>query len=48
MKVDSSSPGASGQKCGQCRLGLTTRDGVRQEASGAYLPVPEIKAQLRS
>lgn len=41
----SSSLGVSGQKCGQCRWGLTTRDGVRQETPGdRKLPGPEVKA----
>jgi hypothetical protein len=35
MRADASSPGVSGHKCGRCRWGLTTRDGVRQEAPGA-------------
>lgn len=35
MRVEASSPGVLGHKCGQCRLGLTTRDGVRQETPGA-------------
>ncbi len=43
-----SSPGVSVHKCGQCRRGLTTRDGVRQETPGAELPGPEVKAPLRS
>jgi len=49
IRGNSSSPGVSGQQSGQCRWGLTTRDGVRQEAPGApSLPVPEIKAPLKS
>ena len=35
MSSNSISPGASGPQCGQRRWGLTTRDGIRQEAPGA-------------
>lgn len=35
MHAETSSPGVSGQERGQCRRGLTTRDGERQEAPGA-------------
>jgi hypothetical protein len=34
MRIDSSSPGASGTQCGPRRWSLTTRDGVRQGAPG--------------
>jgi hypothetical protein len=43
MRAETSSPGVSGQQCGQC-LGLTTRDSVRQETSGAQLPGLGVKA----
>ncbi len=43
MCADTISPGASGPQCGPCH-GLTTRDGVRQEAPGAQLPGPDVKA----
>lgn len=43
MRVETSSSGASGPKCGQC-LGLTTRDSVRQEAPGGPLPGLAVKA----
>jgi len=34
VRAETSSPGVLGHKCGQCRRGLTTRDGVRQESPG--------------
>jgi hypothetical protein len=43
MRVETSSSGVSGPKCGQC-LGLTTRDSVRQETPGALMPGLEVKA----
>lgn len=36
MRSDSISPGVSGPQSGQRRWGLTTRDGVRQEAPGVH------------
>ena len=49
MRTNTSSPGVSGPQRGLCRWGLTTRDGVRQEAPGGpLLPVPDEKAPLGS
>jgi len=43
MRSNTSSPGVSAPQCGQ-RLGLTTRDSVRQEMPGAPLPGLGVKA----
>jgi hypothetical protein len=43
MRVDTSSPGVSGHKCGLC-LGLTTRDGLRQGHQGPRMPGLDVKA----
>jgi hypothetical protein len=41
--INASSPGVSGPMCGPC-LGLTTRDGLRQETPGAPVPGLDVKA----
>lgn len=43
MRANTNSSGVSGPICGQ-RLGLTTRDSVRQETPGAPMPGLDIKA----
>jgi hypothetical protein len=43
VRADTSSPGVSAPKCGQCH-GLTTRDSVRQETPGAPMPGLGVKA----
>lgn len=44
MRVNTSPSGVSGAKCGQ-RLGLTTRDSVRQKTPGGpTLPGLDVKA----
>lgn len=35
MRTNTSSPGVSGPQRGQCRWGLTTRDGERQGRQGS-------------